>query len=174
MNAMQQLLTKHIDIWTGAETEKKARRGRAAGNAGSVYGIQKLRELILELAVRGKLVPQDTDDGSVATFCKQSPLVERQNKKSSHDADPETEKESFSLPSGWMWVRLPQLRYVTIKLAKLRLPKVASIGLKMMASTGSVLPTLIIEVSFQKHLGGSRTRRHWRFLKVPLLQLEQY
>ncbi len=109
MNAMQQLLTKHIDIWTGAETEKKARRGRAAGNAGSVYGIQKLRELILELAVRGKLVPQDTDDGSVATFCKQSPLVERQNKKSSHDADPETEKESFSLPSGWMWVRLPQI-----------------------------------------------------------------
>ena len=55
---VQQLLTQHLDIWTTAETEKKLGRGRANGNAGSVYGIKKLRELILELAVRGKLVLQ--------------------------------------------------------------------------------------------------------------------
>ncbi|HCI53069.1 MAG TPA: type I restriction endonuclease subunit S [Gallionella sp.] len=61
MSAIQQLLTDHIDIWTAAETEKKSGRGRASGNAGSVYGIKKLRELILELAVRGKLVPQDQE-----------------------------------------------------------------------------------------------------------------
>lgn len=58
MNAMQQLLTEHMAIWTAADTEKKSGRGRASGNAGSVYGIKKLRELILELAVRGKLIPQ--------------------------------------------------------------------------------------------------------------------
>jgi hypothetical protein len=28
----------------------------------TAYGIKKLRELILELAVRGKLVPQDSSD----------------------------------------------------------------------------------------------------------------
>ncbi len=58
MSAIQQLITEHMDIWTAADTAKRSGRGRVAGNAGSVYGIKKLRELILELAVLGKLVPQ--------------------------------------------------------------------------------------------------------------------
>ena len=61
MNAIQQLLTDHIDIWTAADTEKKSGRGHSSGNAASVYGIRKLRELILELAVHGKLVPQENE-----------------------------------------------------------------------------------------------------------------
>ena len=61
MSAIQQLLTDHLDIWTAADTEKKSGRGRSSGNAASVYGVKKLRELILELAVRGKLVPQDVE-----------------------------------------------------------------------------------------------------------------
>ena len=59
MSAVQQLLTDHIDIWTAADTEKKTGRGRASGNAGSVYGIKKLRELIFELAALGRLVDED-------------------------------------------------------------------------------------------------------------------
>ncbi|BBO72696.1 hypothetical protein DSCW_01130 [Desulfosarcina widdelii] len=31
-------------------------------------GIQKLREMILQLAVRGKLVPQDSNDESVSLY----------------------------------------------------------------------------------------------------------
>lgn len=62
MNPIQQLFTDHLDLWTGADTAKKTGRGRASGSAGTVYGIKKLRELILELAVRGKLVPQDPND----------------------------------------------------------------------------------------------------------------
>ena len=62
MSSIQQLLTDHIDIWTTADTERKTGRGRSSANAANVYGIRKLRELILELAVRGKLVPQDTKD----------------------------------------------------------------------------------------------------------------
>ena len=62
MNVLPSLLTGQLDIWTSAETEKKSGRGRSSGNGTSVYGIKKLRELILELAVRGKLVPQDPDD----------------------------------------------------------------------------------------------------------------
>jgi type I restriction enzyme S subunit len=62
MKTIQTLITDHLDIWTAADTEKKSGRGRSSGNAGSVYGIKKLRELILELAVRGKLVPQDEND----------------------------------------------------------------------------------------------------------------
>ena len=70
LNNVQQLLTQHMAIWTSAETEKKSGRGRASGNAGSVYGIKKLRELILELAVRGKLVPQDANDEPASELLK--------------------------------------------------------------------------------------------------------
>ena len=70
MSAIQTLLTDHIDIWTAAETEKKSGRGRSSGNAASVYGIKKLRELILELAVRGKLVPQDPNDEPASELLK--------------------------------------------------------------------------------------------------------
>jgi len=57
-NMMPDLITDHLDIWTAAETPKKAGgRGRGANTKKSPHGIKKLRELILELAVRGKLVP---------------------------------------------------------------------------------------------------------------------
>ncbi len=59
MSAIQQLITEHIHIWIAADNVKRSGRGRALSNADSVYGIKKLRKLILELAVRGKLLPQD-------------------------------------------------------------------------------------------------------------------
>ena len=62
MNPVQQLLTDNIGLWTGADTARNSGRGRTSSSAGTVYGIRKLRELILELAVRGKLVPQDSSD----------------------------------------------------------------------------------------------------------------
>jgi len=51
----------HLDIWSGA-WQKKAGTGRGKNGKLTPYGIQKLRELILELAVRGRLVPQDPND----------------------------------------------------------------------------------------------------------------
>lgn len=61
---MVNLITEHIDIWTAAQTPKfNGGRGRGKNSNGqSLHGIKKLRELILELAVRGKLVPQDPND----------------------------------------------------------------------------------------------------------------
>ncbi|EGW23641.1 restriction endonuclease subunit S [Methylobacter tundripaludum] len=70
MSTIQTLLTDHIDIWTAADTAKKSGRGRSSNNAASVYGIKKLRELILELAVRGKLVPQDANDEPASELLK--------------------------------------------------------------------------------------------------------
>jgi type I restriction enzyme S subunit len=57
MSAIQQLLTEHLDVWAAADSGPKTGRGRSSANAGKVYGVSKLRELILELAVRGRLVP---------------------------------------------------------------------------------------------------------------------
>ncbi|MFA6202185.1 MAG: restriction endonuclease subunit S [Gallionella sp.] len=112
MSAIQQLLTDHIDIWTAAETEKRSGRGRASGNAGSVYGIKKLRELILELAVRGKLVPQDANDEPACELlkgiqAKKAKLIaEGKIKKDKPLAAITEDEKPFELPKGWAYSRL--------------------------------------------------------------------
>ncbi len=112
MNAMQQLLTDHIDIWTAADTAKKSGRGRSSGNAASVYGIKKLRELILELAVRGKLVAQDPNDEPASELLKRikaekAKLVAEGKIKKDKPLPAITEEEKpFDLPAGWAWARL--------------------------------------------------------------------
>ncbi|MFZ6779995.1 restriction endonuclease subunit S [Undibacterium sp. Ji83W] len=111
MSALQHLITEHIDIWTAADTEKKSGRGRASSNAGSVYGIKKLRELILELAVRGKLVPQNANDEPASELIKRI-----QTEKAKLVAEGKIRKDKplgviieaekiFDLPNGWEWVR---------------------------------------------------------------------
>lgn len=62
MTDVKKLITEHLDIWLTAETEKKSGRGRSSGSSDSIYGVQKLRELILELAVTGRLTNQKKDE----------------------------------------------------------------------------------------------------------------
>jgi type I restriction enzyme, S subunit len=112
MSAIQQLLTDHLDIWTAADTAKKSGRGRSSGTAGSVYGIKKLRELILELAVRGKLVPQDESDEPASELLKRIAaekaklVAEGKIKKSKPLAEITDDEKPFELPVGWEWTRL--------------------------------------------------------------------
>ena len=61
MATAEQLITGNLAIWTSA-LQTKSTAGRGKTNKLELYGIKKLRELILELAVRGLLVPQDTND----------------------------------------------------------------------------------------------------------------
>ncbi len=56
-----QAITDNLDLWTSALLTRST-AGRGSGGRVEAYGIKKLRELILELAVRGKLVPQDSND----------------------------------------------------------------------------------------------------------------
>ncbi len=53
----RELITEHLDLWTGAVT-KKSGSGRGSNGKVELTGVKKLRELILELAVRGMLVEQ--------------------------------------------------------------------------------------------------------------------
>ncbi len=119
MNTIQSLITDHLDLWTAAETEKKSGRGRSSGNAASVYGIKKLRELILELAVRGKLVPQDPNDEPAIELLKRIQaekvkLIAKGNIKKTKPLEPITEDEKpFELPQGLEWAKIGQLFEVT-------------------------------------------------------------
>ena len=113
--SVEQLITTHLDIWTAADTEKKSGRGRSSGNAGSVYGIKKLRELILELAVRGKLVPQDENDEPASELLKRivaekaKLIAEGKIKKSKPLTEITDDEKPFELPTGWEWAKLGEI-----------------------------------------------------------------
>ena len=113
--SIEQLITEHLDIWTAADTEKKSGRGRSSGTAGNVYGVKKLRELILELAVRGKLVPQDASDEPASELLKRiaaekAKLVAEGTIKKSKPLEPiANDEKPFELPVGWEWAKLGEI-----------------------------------------------------------------
>jgi type I restriction enzyme S subunit len=69
-------------------------------------GVQKLRELILQLAVQGKLVPQDASDEPASVLLKRLEAEKATLKisKTSTDSIP-PEEISYELPSTWVWAR---------------------------------------------------------------------
>jgi type I restriction enzyme S subunit len=100
-----------IDLWTTAQELRTSNRGRSASNQ-SLLGIKKLRELILELAVRGKLLPQDPNDEPASELLKQ---IAEEKKRLIKDGKIKKQKDtpeigivelSFDLPKGWELVRL--------------------------------------------------------------------
>lgn len=110
---MVNLITDHIDIWTAAQTQKtNGGRGRGNGSANqSPHGIKKLRELILELAVRGKLVPQDPNDETASVLLKKIAkekarlIKEDKIKKQKPLPEINEDEKPFYLPEGWEWFR---------------------------------------------------------------------
>lgn len=78
-------------------------------------GVQKLRNLILELAVRGKLVPQNPNDKSAAELVhriarEREWLGQGEKCKTSKSISPVGEDEiPFPLPSGWVSTRIGAL-----------------------------------------------------------------
>ena len=112
--AVEQLITQHIDTWTSA-LRTRSTAGRGTSGKIDLYGIKKLRELILELAVRGKLVPQDPNDEPASELLKRiaaekAELV-KQGKIKKQKPLPEISEDEkpFALPVGWEWVRLGAL-----------------------------------------------------------------
>ena len=75
-------------------------------------GVAKLRELILTLAVQGKLVPQDPADEPASVLLqkiraeKDRLVAEGKIKRDKPLAEIAEEEKPFELPAGWEWVRL--------------------------------------------------------------------
>lgn len=112
--AVEKLIVDHIDTWTTA-LQTRSTAGRGSSGKIDLYGIKKLRELILELAVRGKLVPQDPNDEPASELLKRiaaekAELV-KQGKIKKQKPLPEISEEEkpFELPVGWEWSRLINL-----------------------------------------------------------------
>lgn len=75
-------------------------------------GVARLRELILSLAVQGKLMPQDPNDEPASVLLqriraeKDRRITEGKIKRDKPLAEIEDDEIPFFLPEGWVWVRL--------------------------------------------------------------------
>lgn len=115
MTDVNQLITDHLDIWASA-TEKKSSAGRGNGKAINLYGIEKLRELIFELAVRGKLVPQSGPDGDARQQLKEIEIDKRKALKRSkikvvRGLSEQAGSLGFDVPANWEIVRLDDVAW---------------------------------------------------------------
>jgi type I restriction enzyme S subunit len=110
----EQLITENIDVWTSA-IKKRGSQGRGSSKKITLYGINKLRELILELAVRGLLVPQDPSDEPATVLLEKIAAEKEQLIKDGKLKEKKPlpkiseENQPYSLPNGWAWAVLPQV-----------------------------------------------------------------
>ncbi|MCL1140875.1 restriction endonuclease subunit S [Shewanella pneumatophori] len=113
----EQLITENLDIWTSA-IEQKSASGRGSSKKFSLHGIKKLRELILELAVRGKLVPQDESDEPASVLLERIAAEKAQLVKDKKIKKPKAlpeiseDEKPFELPKGWGFQHLGDLGVV--------------------------------------------------------------
>lgn len=74
--------------------------------------IQRLRQTILNLAVRGRVVPQEPDDEPAFKAIELVQAQRRHHKQERTKSDPkiaEVNKPPFATPPGWTWARFPDL-----------------------------------------------------------------
>lgn len=115
---MQELITEKINIWASSvESKKSGGRGRSSNAELSIYGIKKLRELILQLAVQGKLIPQDP------THEPASKLIDRISNERDHlikkgkvrgvkkQKSISNKEHPFEIPVSWEWARLKDISF---------------------------------------------------------------
>jgi len=81
-------------------------------------GVKKLRELILTLAMKGKLVPQDPNDPPASELLKEIEAEKQRLVKEGKIKTPKAlppvraDEVPYALPSGWAWVRLGDFVYL--------------------------------------------------------------
>jgi type I restriction enzyme, S subunit len=108
---MHEVITNNLDLWTSALLTKSS-AGRGSNGKQEAYGIKKLRELILELAMRGRLVVQDPNDESASELLKKvatnkAQMVKEGRIRKERDFPAIAQDEiPFNLPVGWEWSRI--------------------------------------------------------------------
>lgn len=98
-------------------------KNNAITNRNTTMDTKKLRQKILDLAIRGKLVPQDPADESASVLLerikeeKEQLIKEgkiKRSKKTAKTSDtPHYENVPFEVPDGWVWTNIEELFFVT-------------------------------------------------------------
>jgi type I restriction enzyme, S subunit len=111
---MKERILNNLEIWTTAQTVKSNVRSAGIDNQ-KHYGIEKMRELILELAVSGKLVPQDPNDEPTSVLLKkiakekEGLVNEGKIKNAEKLVEIKDEEIPFQIPEKWQWSKLGSL-----------------------------------------------------------------
>lgn len=111
---MMETIINAFGIWTEAQGVKSKGRTKNIDNI-SLEGLARLRELILELAIRGKLVPQDPKDEPASALLKKirkekdELIKEGKIKKIKSLPLIEPKEYPHTLPNGWLFVRLNEV-----------------------------------------------------------------
>lgn len=110
---VEKLITGHIDIWSSA-LQTRSTTGRGSNGKIDLYGIKKLRELILELAVRGKLVPQDQNNEPASELLRSNEkrkqeLAKNGSMKTAANGNINVADYYLETPKNWSWIRLGNL-----------------------------------------------------------------
>jgi type I restriction enzyme S subunit len=114
MSDVDDLITEHIDTWTSA-IKINSTAGRGTNKKRELYGLKKLRELILELAVRGLLTNRIANDEPVERvllniLLNKKALIKENKLKKQKNLPPITDEDKpYSLPTNWVWSRLGEL-----------------------------------------------------------------
>lgn len=117
---MSDVLTENLDLWSSALLTKST-AGRGSNGKVEAYGIKKLRELILELAVRGKLVPQDPNDEPASVLLQRfgkekARLIKKGEIRKEKELSPIAKDElPFVLPTNWEVERLGTVSHLITK-----------------------------------------------------------
>ncbi|UJS25589.1 restriction endonuclease subunit S [Thiothrix winogradskyi] len=112
-----QRIATHFNTLYGANLPLPSdmRRGKLKDRTVALENIAKLRELILQLAVMGKLVPQDPNDEPASVLLekiaaeKECLILEGKIKRQKSLAKIKDEEKPFESPNGWEWIRLDYL-----------------------------------------------------------------
>lgn len=105
MTASEKLITDNLDIWASV-IRHKSNAGRGRSKKTELYGIQKLRALILDLAVSGLLVSQDPNDESaeklLAKITTEKERLAKEGKiKKARNSKVAAVTPEKTLPLGW-------------------------------------------------------------------------
>lgn len=78
--------------------------------------VVKMRELVLQLAVTGRLVGQEKAEGSAAELLEhvhreRAALVAARKIKSRQSVPLEIDEQPFDIPASWQWARLSDIGY---------------------------------------------------------------
>lgn len=142
--AIENLITDHLDLWTAA-VRPKSSAGRGSNSKLELTGIKKLRELILELAVRGKLVPQDPSDEPASVLRERISaekvrlLNEGKIKKNKALLEIGEEDNPFALPDGWIWQSITDVFYpISVGSNKIKTAEILDVGAVPVVDQGKV------------------------------------
>jgi type I restriction enzyme, S subunit len=110
------LVADNLNLWISAIV-RKPKAGRGGGKKLSLYGFDQLRTLILDLAIQGKLVPQDTQDKPAADTLREIAKARRQKVEAGLARKPKAiaplPVNLPTLPKGWSWTQLGEVAEIS-------------------------------------------------------------